>query len=48
MPCGRCRQILIEHQSEKHPIKIYTFNQQGITRIFRLNDLLPGIFTMKK
>ena len=48
MPCGRCRQILIEHQQEKHPLKIYTFNQQGIAKMFWLNDLLPAIFTMKK
>lgn len=47
LPCGVCRQVLMEFAKNSKKTKVHIANEKNIRRQFYLSDLLPNAFESK-
>ncbi len=44
LPCGLCRQVLMEFSSKPDKVKIHIADKKGVKNTYILSDLLPRAF----
>lgn len=44
LPCGRCRQVLVEHHNPD--FRLISFNQTGQKKVYSMSQLMPNHFDL--